>query len=110
MSESLRYRLFAWTVALTSLPLLLVIYLFFDSPKWGWVAHCATVLLIVFGLVGGIRGFQIYVAKRAPTPLNQVRKAVWDWGHLVKYLRPKSMLVDVLAFLIAAVAASISAV
>ena len=99
------YKLFIRLVALTSIPLMLCIYLYFDSPKWRFLADIAVWILVLFGLVGSVYGFQSYVVQGAPTPVALVRRALARRQVADKCRPSASVMRSSVAFMLAVIAA-----
>jgi hypothetical protein len=62
-------KIFLNVVKWTSLPLVILVFVFSDSSKWKWISISAQVILFSYGLVGGIAGFIKYGIQRNVVPM-----------------------------------------
>jgi hypothetical protein len=64
----------AWLVfcvvgAIVFVPAVLIIFLLSDDKRWSVLSNVAEGTLVVFGIIGAIRGFITYGIKKKPLPL-----------------------------------------
>jgi hypothetical protein len=68
------WNVFIAMVSISSIPLAFLSFFFSGSKQFGWVSNLSLVVLFLFGLIGGVRGFIIYGIKRQPGPLSKYLK------------------------------------
>ena len=101
------YKLFLLVVVLTSIPLVLCIFLFLDSQKWGVLSTISIVILVIYGIIGGVQGFYTYAVLRTPMPLTPLKKAITDLEPISTHLQPSRIVLTALAFMLSIIAAVI---
>lgn len=80
------WNVFIAIVSICSIPLAFLTFFFSGSKQFGWVSNLSLFMLLLFGLIGGVRGFIIYGIKRQPGPLSkflQPRQPVSNYNRIL---------------------------
>jgi hypothetical protein len=93
------WNVFIAMVSISSIPLAFLSFFFSDSKQFGWVSNLSLVVLFLFGLIGGVRGFIIYGIKRRPGPLSKYLKPRQPISNYKRNLLVLSVLASCLAMM-----------
>lgn len=91
------WKMFNVVVGISSVPLVFLIIFFSGDKQFGWVSNLSLAIVFLFGLIGGVRGFIIYVIQRQPGPLSNYLKPRQPISNFKRYLLILSLSVSCLA-------------
>src|ERR1017187_1336087 len=74
------WTIFVTFATLTAFPLVFLVFHFSADQRLTWVSHLSLATLLLYGVIGGVRGFLLYVVGQEP----------FSWLKGVSQLRRRS--------------------
>ena len=67
------WNIFTKFVAIISIPAVIAIFYFSGDEHFGWISNVIFAILLIFGFIGGVRGFTKYVLKNESVTFLKLR-------------------------------------